>query len=1364
MAELRSTKASKMKGNSLILLLLITTVTVHAQLSLLGINPAPDAANVSLSSDIVITFDQNIDASTLGITTVIVRGSQTGILSGVYTGGGTSAITFNPDNDFRLGEIISVTVTTALMSESPPSSLLRGYTHSFTVVSGLPPVNPLTLTKRTVGFASGFEDIKALDFDGDGDLDLLTGSEGFIERARWWENDGNQNFCQQTIGNYRNVEVYDIDGDGDFDSFGETGGFSKKINWFENDGTNSNFTEKLINGTTPQALTGGDIDSDGDIDLVAAIIIPFRIVWFSNDGNGNFSSLISIPTTFGGGSDSFLQVVDINADGAMDILAYFEDDRNMVWFENDGNQNFTERLIITTIDRQRLTTADVDGDGDIDIISTSTQNPAALSWFKNDGAENFTEQPITVTAINSMKAVQVSDLDGDMDMDILAGPYWFENDGAESFSEHLISPGLKSGTSTFATAIGYADLDGDGDMDLLSTGDDRISWQENNQFMNITGTTPANAACCEIKNGNISITFDQSIDNATVNGTNIRVVSQYSGVVAGILSGGGTNTITFNPDSDFLPGEKVEVSITDKVRSLSGHNLANNYGFTFTIQTTLVSQPDFTFNSVNIHASNVSGLAISDIDGDGDLDLASTSFTEVFWYENDGVGNFTTIPITTTATPTGIFTIDYDNDGDVDLLVDDNSRGVQLMINDGNQNFTETLVLGQGPLQQVLDADSDGDTDLLYTTRVDNWVTLIEFDCGAHLDGPNLPRIKSRSVQGADLDNDGDIDLIASSLTGSTFYENDGFKNYTTQSIDVIFTVDQDLADLDGDGDLDVVLVESFASIVWYSNQLNELSEDFSARQEIAVLNQYPTSVVTSDIDGDGDLDVAAVSKNDSKVVWYENRLNEISADFGAAQPLTPLASPILIKSADMDGDGDMDLITISEGDDRLTWYRNGPAPPAIIITLQPSDVDICNGENTSFTVTADGDTGLTYQWQEDQGSGFIDISDDTRFSGTGTSQLSISNAENAMSGFKYRCVISGDNAPDVTSGFAEINILAPVVITTQPTDETASAGNNITFTTTATGDNIVYQWQKDDVDLSGETMSSLTLISVAISDQGSYKCIISNQCNSEESNTALLTIATALISITTHPQDVTVCEKDNLSFTIVASGDTGLTYQWQEDQGSGFADIVDNSTFSGSNMAILSISEANAGLSGYQYQCVVSSDNAESIPSSQATITVESVPTPTITLTNDILTGPSGADTYQWLKQNVEITGATAQSLPLIRPLRTGDFTLQISMGGCIKVSDPILVTALLDNWNLQKPEIFPIPFNDNLSISNLPIDQDVMVEMWDMAGNMLLQKHIPASAAQTVSLKAKSLSPGIYLFVILQGGNVYTQRVIKY
>jgi gliding motility-associated-like protein len=940
-------------------------------LNIVSIIPQANAVNVAANANISITFDLTINAASLSNSSIVIRGSQSGVFSGVFTGGGTTVITFNPDNNFRSGETVSVTITRTVSSQSG-FNLSRGHTYSFTAVTGLPPVSPPTFAQRRVNFTSGSsttDDISAVDFDKDGDLDIIVGRDvPTTGQTDLWENDGNMGFCRRIVGQYKNVEVHDIDGDGDLDSFGP-GGNGTNLNWYRNEGDGGAFTQMLITTTNVMwAATGGDLDSDGDIDAVAMTLNGAGTSspkWFANNGAGVFTlNGIAATVTSGVETETYLYLADINTDGAMDILAYRDNTNSIILLENNGSEVFTERTITTNPDNQRLSTADLDGDGDLDILSTGTSSVVALSWYENDGSENFILRSVPLDPTTPrLYTVEATDVDGDLDVDLVAGGYWFDNNGSENFTQRLITPGLPYavGSTPVSFGINHADMDNDGDIDILTLGylGNGFRWQENVRLMNATGNTPANAAFNVNANSNITVTFDQPISSASITANSFRVMSNLRGLINGTFSGGGTNTITFNPAIDFLPGEEIEVAVNEKMVSLSGHRLELNHGFDFKVKiSTALASPTFTASPIMAHTTLAWWMDVADMDGDGDMDVVSCADSAFYWHRNDGSGNFNSIPITTSASPRRVFATDYDYDGNMDVIMQ--TSGVPLLyLNDGNENFSESQLSGlSGAMFEFADVDRDGDADAVAGIR---W---LDRNCDAYSIGalPTLAGTASSTTAG-DLDNDGDIDLFRSVTSGSSFLLNDGYVNYTNTPTGGSLSY-TDLVDLDGDGDLDILGVQPSTAIVWYDNNLTTASQNFGARKVVANLAADPKWVVAADFDGDGDLDVAAISRNDDKIVWYSNQLNEASANFGVAQNL-PLVSdgPILINAADMNGDGKMDLVVLSNIDNELNWFANNasvsPTAPTITYFTPTSGVvgATVNITGTNFSTTPGSNT-----------------------------------------------------------------------------------------------------------------------------------------------------------------------------------------------------------------------------------------------------------------------------------------------------------------------------------------------------------------------------------------------------------------------
>ena len=128
--------------------------------------------------------------------------------------------------------------------------------------------------------------------------------------------------------------------------------------------------------------------------------------------------------------------------------------------------------------------------------------------------------------------------------------------------------------------------------------------------------------------------------------------------------------------------------------------------------------------------------------------------------------------------------------------------------------------------------------------------------------------------------------------------------------------------------------------------------------------------------------------------------------------------------------------------------------------------------------------------------------------------------------------------------------IPVPPSITTQPANLTVTAPNQASFSVVATGDApLSYQWRRNGSNLSGATSSSYVLNPTAVSDSGAqFDVVVTNAAGSVTSTAATLTVNPGPVppSITTQPANVTVTAPGSATFSVVATGDAPLSYQWR--------------------------------------------------------------------------------------------------------------------------------------------------------------------------------------------------------------------------
>ncbi len=294
-------------------------------------------------------------------------------------------------------------------------------------------------------------------------------------------------------------------------------------------------------------------------------------------------------------------------------------------------------------------------------------------------------------------------------------------------------------------------------------------------------------------------------------------------------------------------------------------------------------------------------------------------------------------------------------------------------------------------------------------------------------------------------------------------------------------------------------------------------------------------------------------------------------------------------------------------------------------ITTQPGNDTICSGNNGIFSTTATG-SGISYQWQVNTGSGFVNASNGVLYSGATTNTLSITNATIGMNGYLYQCVVTGSCSPAATTNAALLSITQSPSITSQPVNDTICAASGATYSITAIGGGLTYQWQVNTGSsyvnvvnggvYSGATTSTLNITGATAGMNGYlYRCIAtSGSCSAVvTSNGASLIVYTAS-AVTFQPQNSTICQGASTSFFILASG-SNLSYQWMVNQGSGFVAVANGGVYSGATSSTLIITAATAGMSGYIYQCVVSNSKCTSASSNSATLTVNPTLVPSIAI-----------------------------------------------------------------------------------------------------------------------------------------------------
>jgi hypothetical protein len=337
----------------------------------------------------------------------------------------------------------------------------------------------------------GARSVAAADLDADGDMDIL-GAGRYAGDILWWENaagTGTRWLCHVVEDDFSGamaVHTADLDADGDPDVIGASWD-SYTVAWWTNDGSGAGWTRHVLDndlkGAT--AVCAADLDCDGDLDVLGSGHLLDQVVWFENlDGRAaDWTGHTVSHYCDGVGS---VQAADLDSDGDPDILTSSCTDSGIVWWENDGGgSEWTGHPLDETLGGAGCAfAADLDADGDMDVVGAGTGDDLVAWWENGDGSGTGWNRR-TIEKNLAVCAVYAADLDTDGDSDVIGASAtgdtvrWWENaDGrGTSWYSHTVDAEFGG-----AYAVHAADLDGDGTPDVVAAalGEDRIHWWKAN--------------------------------------------------------------------------------------------------------------------------------------------------------------------------------------------------------------------------------------------------------------------------------------------------------------------------------------------------------------------------------------------------------------------------------------------------------------------------------------------------------------------------------------------------------------------------------------------------------------------------------------------------------------------------------------------------------------------------------------------------------------------------------------------------------------------------------------------------------------------------------------------------------------------
>ncbi|MCP3982193.1 MAG: hypothetical protein GY716_23035 [bacterium] len=869
------------------------------------------------------------------------------------------------DGDLDLVAGNQGTANRLYLSEGPPS-LWGGITNGLALGGGT--------TDSTRSLALG-------DVDEDGDLDLVVANQS-AETNTLYLNDGAMNpFSSGTsIGgdtdSTTSVALGDVDGDGDLDMLvGSSNG--QPLRLYRNDGS-ANPLDPATIGTViagsdtnnTRSVKLGDVDGDGDLDLVTGNQGSQTNKLYLNDGTSDPWGLVSAGTVIGGGDTDIttsLVLGDVDGDGDLDLIAGNSSGQSNRLHLNQGSAN--PWVDVTKVDigmssdpAFSAALGDVDGDGDLDlVVGNSFGSPMKL--YLNDGGASPWSPSTTAAEIGPddlfRRDVALGDVDGDGDLDLIVGnsglnQLYVNNGSADPWDQVT---GVSIGSSVDTESVELGDVDGDGDLDLV-VGTVSI-FGRSRLYVNDGTLTPWSSVGSGLQIGSSPADVGNTPDMALgdVNGDgHVDLVT--------VGSDDDCARLFLNDDDGVNPWDAAGIEIDDPICFLTA------------------------------------AVALGDVDADGDLDLvlglnqgAQTNLLLL----NDGTLNpwgpgTTPTPIGSGDTDsTGFVALqDMDGDGDLDLVAGNTGGTNKLYLNDGEgdpwDSVTNGSLIGSGDLHDtrslgVGDVDRDGDADLvavndgaphaMYLSRrgASPWPWIADgFEIGGDTDS-------TRSVAVGDVDGDGDLDLVAANIQANKLYLNDGRSNPWSLAGTAIGTGIENtrsvaLGDVDHDGDLDLVVGQTQSTInrLYLNSGTANPWSDVNGGAPIGTDTNTTWVVLLEDVNGDGNLDLIAGNNGTQANKLY---LGDGSADpWAGVTAGTPIGSvPNLTRAmvlGDVDADGDLDLVvgyaTGSGFDGTNVLYSNN------------SSLDPWLGVTTGTQISPDQDNTTAMALGDVNGDGHLDL------------------------------------------------------------------------------------------------------------------------------------------------------------------------------------------------------------------------------------------------------------------------------------------------------------------------------------------------------------------------------------------------------
>ncbi|MBK8981900.1 MAG: VCBS repeat-containing protein [Ignavibacteria bacterium] len=451
-----------------------------------------------------------------------------------------------------------------------------------------------------------------------------------------------------------------------------------------------------------------------------------------------------------------------------------------------------------------------------------------------------------------------------------------------------------------------------------------------NQFIN--SVSPPMNSNVVVKSSNIQINFMQDMNGSLMTDDNIKLFGYQTGLMTASLDYNSvTKTLTINPVNDFKYGEKISLTLTSGIKTIANESISP---FVYSFRTKVLGGTGFFTKSSGITTIQNPYILSGDVDNDGDLDLLIDDKI----YKNNGLAVFTYYSTLSISGYPVMF--DFDNDGDLDIQTTLNNVTYYLR-NNGVGDFIQSTSYS-GLNGSIGDLNGNGYFDMVYISQqngneiviVKNLNGLLSVDETYQISNScNSPTNYYDRIMIDDLNNDGDLDILGTHGVGLgssiTFYDlcktyhtliNNGIGGF---SINTIFS-----QQLNGFGP--EILYVSDSKTFDYNNDgfIDMISPGLNLKNDGSGLfidqgyfNIFHNSL-DADINGDGFIDLITIF-NSSPLLMNMNDGNGL---FTRIVQNNILYSPYTA-SGDFDDDGDIDVVAKEKQTNEIAILLNGDSP-----------------------------------------------------------------------------------------------------------------------------------------------------------------------------------------------------------------------------------------------------------------------------------------------------------------------------------------------------------------------------------------------------------------------------------------------------